>query len=432
MEAVTIPGRPVPSGANGAHLLSELPMGAIHYRIVALCFAAWIFDFYDLILYSFLLVPIARDLHLSDAQSSLALGLSLAMTAIGGVVFGFIGDRFGRKPAILASVMIYGVGTVLCASSGSLIALLAYRSFTGLGIGGEWGAGQSLIAESMPPDRRARYAAYVQVGAPLGVLMAAWLGGYLEPHIGWRAAFVVSAAPAFIVAVMVWRWMPESDVWRRNANRRWIARADLRALRPFARIIALLFIVLLVNSEAYWFTYSWMPSYLRLTRGLTPQASGAMMMRMQCGGIIGYAIFGWLADRFGRRPVFCAFAMLMAIGLLPATILWPWAIRISGLVSAAMAIAGVGTGIWAGVGPMISEMLPTRVRNAALGLLLNVTRGIQFFTPLMITFLSASLGLGVTLSIGAMFSAAGAAMVWLLPETRGLPITSLDLTDDSG
>jgi MFS family permease len=431
MEAITTEERAARFAADGSRLLSEMPMGAMHYRIVALCFAAWIFDFYDLILYSFLLVPIARDLHLSDAQSSLALGLSLAMTAVGGVIFGFVGDRFGRKPTIIASVLIYGVGTTLCAFSHSLISLLAYRSFTGLGIGGEWGAGQSLVAESMPPDRRARYAAYVQVGAPLGVLMAALLGGYLEPHIGWRAVFVMSAAPAFVVAAMVVRWMPESDVWRRSAGRRWLAPADIRALRPFARIVALLFIVLLVNSEAYWFTYSWMPSYLRLTRGLTPQASGAMMMRMQCGGIFGYAIFGRLADRFGRRPVFCAFAMMIAIGLLPATIFWPLAIRERGLVSAAMVVAGIGTGIWAGVGPMISEMLPTHVRNAALGLLLNVTRGIQFFTPLMITFLSASLGLGVTLSIGAMFSAAGAAIVWLLPETRGRSITALDPTADS-
>ena len=431
MEAITTEERAARFAADGPRLLSEMPMGAMHYRIVALCFAAWIFDFYDLILYSFLLVPIARDLHLSDAQSSLALGLSLAMTAVGGVIFGFVGDRFGRKPTIIASVLIYGVGTTLCAFSHSLISLLAYRSFTGLGIGGEWGAGQSLVAETMPPDRRARYAAYVQVGAPLGVLMAALLGGYLEPHIGWRAVFMMSAAPAFVVAAMVGRWMPESDVWRRSAGRRWLAPADIRALRPFARIVVLLFIVLLVNSEAYWFTYSWMPSYLRLTRGLTPQASGAMMMRMQCGGIFGYAIFGRLADRFGRRPVFCAFAMMIAIGLLPTTIFWPLAIRERGLVSAAMVVAGIGTGIWAGVGPMISEMLPTQVRNAALGLLLNVTRGIQFFTPLMITFLSASLGLGVTLSIGAMFSAAGAAIVWLLPETRGRSITALDPTADS-
>jgi MFS family permease len=348
------------------------------------------------------------------------------MTAIGGVMFGFAGDRFGRKPTIIASVLIYGAGAAMCAFAHSFGSLLAWRSFTGLGIGGEWGAGQSLIAESVPPDRRARYAAYVQVGAPLGGLMAAWAGGYVEPHIGWRAVFLVSSAPAFVVAAMVWRWLPESDVWMRHGDGHWLALDDIRALRPFVRLVGLLFVVLLVNSEAYWFIYSWMPSYLRITRGLTQQASGAMMMRMQCGGIAGYAVFGRLADRFGRRPVFCAFAMMIAIGLLPATILWPWAIGIPGLVSAAMAMAGIGTGIWAGVGPMISEMLPTQVRNAGLGLLLNVTRGIQFFTPLMITFLSASIGFGATLSIGAIFSAAGGALVWLLPETRGQPITALD------
>jgi MFS family permease len=406
--------------------VSERPLGAIHYRIIGLCFAAWIFDFYDLILYSFLLVPIARDLHLSRADSSLALGISFAMTAAGGVIFGFIGDRFGRKPTIVASVLIYSVGTVLCAASNSLFQLLIFRSFTGIGIGGEWSAGQSLIAESVPPDRRARYAAYVQVGAPLGALLAAWAGGHLEPAIGWRAVFVLSALPAFVVAAAVWHWLPESDIWRRSGKRQWIGRAELHALRPYRRIVALLFVVLLVNSEAYWFTYSWMPGYLQLTRKMTPQAGSNLMIGMQYGGIFGYAIFGALADRFGRRPMLCVFGLMMAVGLLPPTLLWEWTARIPGLIAGAMVLAGIGTGIWAGAGPMIAEMLPTNVRNTAMALLLNGTRGLQFFTPLAITTLSVYLGFGATLSIGAFFSATGAAMVWLLPETRGRAITALD------
>ena len=412
--------------AESGTLLADRPLGAIHYRIVGLCFAAWIFDFYDLILYSFLLVPIARDLHLTRADSSLALGISFAMTAAGGVIFGFIGDRYGRKPTIVASVLIYSIGTVLCAASNSLFQLLVFRSFTGIGIGGEWSAGQSLIAESVPPDRRARYAAYVQVGAPLGALIAAWAGGHLEPAIGWRAVFVLSALPAFIVVIAIWRWLPESDIWRRSGRREWIGRAELRALRPYRPIIGLLFIVLLVNSEAYWFTYSWMPGYLQLTRKLTPQAGSNLMIGMQYGGIFGYAIFGALADRFGRRPMLCAFGLMMAVGLLPPTLLWTWAAGIHGLIPSAMVLAGIGTGIWAGAGPMIAEMLPTNVRNTALALLLNGTRGLQFFTPLAITTLSVYLGFGATLSIGAFFSATGAAMVWLLPETRGRSITALD------
>src|SRR5271170_1359098 len=120
-------------------LMNQRATGAIHRRIVALAFAAWIFDFYDLVLYSFLLVPVARELNLTAEQSALALGTSLLMTALGGVIFGFLGDRFGRKPVIAATVAIYGVGTALCGFSNTLTQLLVFRSITGLGMGGGWG-----------------------------------------------------------------------------------------------------------------------------------------------------------------------------------------------------------------------------------------------------------------------------------------------------
>ncbi len=412
-----------------APLLSEhQTIGPIHRRIVWLCFFSWIFDFYDLILYSFLLVPIARDLHLTQMESSLALGLSFLMTAVGGIAFGFIGDRFGRRPVIVTTVLIYSIGTLLCATSTSLAHLLIFRSFTGLGIGGEWAAGQSMIAESLPSHTRGRYAGYVQLGAPLGVLLSAFAGGYLEPAVGWRAAFVLSSLPALVVAAAVWRWMPESDVWQRRGVQRWFGRADLRALRPYRRTLLWLFFLLLANSEAYWFTYSWLPGYLELKRGLTSEAGSRLVIGMQLGALAGYGSFGFIADRYGRRPAFSIFAALMAIGLLPATILWNWAAHTPGLIAVAMALTGFGTGVWSGPGPLISELLPTQVRNSALGLLLNVTRGFQFFTPLAITFLSVRIGFGPTLALGAVFAAMGSMLVWGLPETRGRVITALDDT----
>jgi MFS family permease len=416
------------TAARPALLLSEQPMGWRHYRIVALCFLAWIFDFYDLILYSFLMVPMAHDLHLGRLEASFALGLSLLMTALGGLLFGFIGDRFGRRPTIIATVLIYGFGTLLCAASLNLTHLLIFRSLTGIGIGGEWAAGQSLVAETVPPDRRARYAAYVQVGAPLGVFIAAFLAGYVTPAIGWRATFALSSLPALMVAIAVWRWLPESDVWRRRmgGGGEWLTREEFRALRPYAGIMMLLFLVIWVNSEAYWFTYSWMPGYLKLTRNLSDRAASHLMMGMQAGAVAGYASFGLLADRFGRRPVYSAFAAMMAIGLLPPTILWPWAAGVPGLIAGAMVLAGFGTGIWSGTGPIVSELLPTKVRNSALGLLLNVTRGLQFFTPMVIAVLSRSIGFGAALSIGAAFSAVGSMLIWLIPETRGRVLTRLD------
>ena len=122
---------------------------------------------------------------------------------------------------------------MLCAASLNLTHLLIFRSLTGIGIGGEWAAGQSLVAETVPPARRARYAAYVQVGAPLGVFIAAFLAGYVTPAIGWRATFALSSLPALMVAVAVWRWLPESDVWQRrmgSGGGEWLTREEFRAL----------------------------------------------------------------------------------------------------------------------------------------------------------------------------------------------------------
>ena len=413
--------------ASSARLLiNERPPGAIHYRIVALCFAAWIFDFYDLILYSFLLVPIARDLHLSNTDSSLLLGVSFLMTAVGGVMFGFLGDRFGRKPIVIATVSVYGLGTLLCATSHSLAELILFRSITGLGIGGGWASGQALIAECMPAEKRGRYAGYVQTGAPLGVLLAAAVSGYLEPQLGWRLIFVISSLPAVVIALAEWRFLPESDVWMRTGKRAFFGREDWNAIRAHRHVIGLLAMWVLLNSEAYWFTYSWMPGYLQMQRELSIGAAGRLMIKMQYGGVFGYAIFGILADRFGRRPMFTLFSMALAVGLLPATLLWPEASRTPGLIIAAMILTGFGTGLWSGAAPYMSELLPTRVRNVAMGALLNVTRGFQFFTPLMITGLGRRVGLGAALSLGAVFSVSAAMLIWTLPETRGRSIVELD------
>ncbi len=414
-----------PAAGRGALLLSEHPAGAVHRRIVALTFAAWIFDFYDLLLYSFLLVPVARELHLSPEQSSVALGMSLLMTAVGGIVFGVVGDRIGRRPTIVLTVAIYGLGTLLCAFSHSLAELVLYRSITGLGMGGGWAPGQSLVAESMPAESRARYAAYVQTGAPLGGLLAAAAAGFVAPQVGWRLTFALSATPALLVLVAVMLWLPESDVWMRNASAGRL-RGEISAIILYRRIIGLLFVVVLLNSEAYWFTYSWMPGYLELHRKMAAGAAGRLLIAMQLGAVLGYSTFGILADQFGRRPMICVYAIVMAAGLIPPTLLWHRAAATRAMIPIAMAAAGFGTGLWSGMAPMISELLPTRIRNTALGLLLNMSRGLQFFTPLAIVFLSARLGFGATLSLGALFSLVGAALVWILPETRGRTITDLD------
>src|SRR5881296_3531174 len=191
---------------------------ALHYRILALTWAGWLFDFYDLILYTFLLAPISRELGLGREAHAVLLGASLGATALGGALFGYLADRFGRKAVLEWSILTYSAGTVLCGLAPGIATLLAARLVTGLGVGGEWAIGHALLAESVPARLRGRFGALLQTGAPVGVGLAALIGSFVAPRIGWRAAFILSGCPALLVTV-IRRALPESDLWlaRRGA-----------------------------------------------------------------------------------------------------------------------------------------------------------------------------------------------------------------------
>jgi MFS family permease len=112
-----------------------------HYSILLLSWAGWIFDFDDLILFTFLLIPIGKELHFSNLTLSYVLGASLAATAVGGVVFGFLSDRYGRKSVFQWTILTYSIGTFLSGLASNIELLMVFRIITGLGVGGEWATG---------------------------------------------------------------------------------------------------------------------------------------------------------------------------------------------------------------------------------------------------------------------------------------------------
>ncbi len=135
--------------------------GKQHYKILIMSWAGWVFDFYDLMLFTFLLMPIGNELHLSDIELSFILGSSLAATAIGGVIFGFLCDHFGRKLILQMTILIYSIGTFLSGLAPSLELLMIFRIITGMGVGGEWATGQTYIGETFPAKMRGRYGAFM-------------------------------------------------------------------------------------------------------------------------------------------------------------------------------------------------------------------------------------------------------------------------------
>lgn len=421
-----LPSRP---GSDKLLCDSEKPAWA-HYKVLLLSWAGWTFDFYDLILYSFLLIPISQELQLSRETSSLVLGASLAATAIGGVVFGALADRLGRKPVLSLTILVYSLGTFLSGFATGPVSLLFFRVLTGVGVGGEWATGQAYVAESFPPRMRGRFGAIMQTGAPIGVGLASLVGGFVQPLVGWRGCFLLSVLPALLV-VAIRRYLPESDLWE---QRQLLARTGglpRHALEQQRRSILALFSpdyrrtfllalgLAILDMSAYWFTYSWLPGYLQSERQLSLAKSALWILVTQTGGFAGYLSFGLVADYLGRRPAYSIYGVLWAIGLIMITVLWQTVVVYPAVILAFMFLVGFGTGMFGGYGPLFAELFPTGIRNTAMGTAFNLARGVQFFTPVIIAVVARRYGLAGGISIAALFALLAGAWVWTLPETKG-------------
>jgi MFS family permease len=398
-----------------------------HYRILLLSWAGWVFDFYDLILYTFLLIPIGQELRLGNVELSFILGASLAATAVGGVIFGWFADRFGRKSALQWTILTYSIGTFLSGFASGLWMLLAFRILTGLGVGGEWATGQTYVCETFPAKVRGRYGAFMQTGAPVGIALASVVGGFVAPEIGWRASFFVSVLPALLV-VVISRVLPESDLWLERKKRLEGTRGDhaehggaLRMLFSvkYRRLFMLSLVLAIFDMSAYWFTYSWLPGYLHQERQFSMAKSAVWMLVTQGGGFLGYFTFGFVADRLGRRPAYSVYSVIMALGLVMITVLWDAVVAWPPVILAFMFLVGFGTGMFGGYGPLFAELYPTKIRSMAMGSAFNLARGIQFFTPVAIAVIARSYGLAGGISLAAVFALLTGAWIWTFPETKG-------------
>jgi MFS family permease len=176
------------------------------------------------------------------------------------------------------------------------------------------------------------------------------------------------------------------------------------------------------DMSAYWFTYSWLPGYLHQQREFSLVKSALWMLVTQAGGVLGYLSFGFAADRFGRRPAYSVYSVVMALGLVMITFLWESIVLFPAIILSCMFLVGFGTGMFSGYGPLFAELFPTDIRNTAMGSAFNLARGVQFFTPVTIATIASRYGLGGGISLVALFALLTGAWIWTFPETKGRKI----------
>ncbi len=413
-------------------LLSESPtVLPVHRKILAFSFIGWIFDFYDLLILSTLVTStsLVKDLGLAKDEVAILLGAALAFTAVGGFIGGAMADRYGRKPMLMATILVYSVGTLASGLSLGFWTLLVSRAITGIGVGGEWAVAHALVGETVPPAVRGRYGSYLQSGSAFARFFASMAGLQLAPLIGWRAVFMLSAVPALMV-VIVRRQMPESDVWllsvKNGVNQRlgYVAALGQMVGPALRKTTALALSVTTFNMAAYWFKTIWLPTYLHETRGLSLNQTTTLLLMDQIGSIVGYVAFGFSSDWFGRRPSFTAFSIIKALGLGMITLGWSAAGGYTATTFGFMLLVGFGEGNWGCIGPLLNEVFPTSVRAAALGIIYNTARGVQFLAPTIIAMVAAKATFGAGIALAVPFALLAGAMIWTLPETKGVRLMS--------
>ena len=394
-------------------------------RLFLFAFLGWTFDFYDLVLFGFIKDVVSRDLNAHSAEPWL-LGVALSTSGLGGILSGFLADRYGKRRMLALTVLIYSLGSLVCGLAPSLWVFILGRGLVGLGVGGEWAIGHGMVAEAVESKYRGRAAALLQAGEPVGVALAAVAGFLLVPRIGWRAVLIASSATALLALAMRRSMHLPNETASRPVRLQKIFQAGVGKRMAMAWMLAVL------KLGTYWTCYTWLPTFLLREMHLGIGKSTSWVLTAQAGQFIGMLTFGTFADRFGRRPAYTVYSLLTATALAGLAFGWQWLTAHSLVFWMTMLLLGFGSGCTAGFGALLAELFPTEVRSAAMGATYNLARAAQLLAPVVVSAMQARYGLQGGLSVPLCLALATAAWVWILPETRGIVLPRLFLSPRQG
>lgn len=382
-------------------------------------------DAMDLMLYALVLSVLIHSFGMTTSTAGLLQSLTLVSSAFGGFLFGIIADRIGRTRALMISILVYSLSSAACAFTQSIPQLAVCRIVLGLGMGGEWTTAAALIAETWRAEHRGKALGLMQSAYAIGEAIAALVVALVLPHFGWRAVFLVGVLPALLVLWIRSR-VEEPALWLQRKQKEAGNRVPLATLFR-GRVLRNGILATAMNAFSmfgYWGLFTWIPAYLSLPveqggRGLGMVKTTGFFLVLCAGKWLGYSLFGFFADSFGRRKPYFAYLMVAA-ALVP---LYGLARSPVWLFVLGPFVAFFGTGYFSGYGAIASELFPGPVRASAMGLSYNIGRGLSALAPLTVGALARHYGLGPAFILQAAAFFIAALLTFALPETRG---TALD------
>ncbi|HVS39188.1 MAG TPA: MFS transporter [Gemmataceae bacterium] len=318
-------------------------------------FLGWTLDAFDFFLVVIALPRIATDLGVTEPAVAASLTLTLACRPVGAFLFGLLADRYGRRMPMMIDLVFYSAVEVATAFAPNLAVFLVLRALFGVGMGGEWGVGTSLVMEKTPARWRGLLSGLLQEGYALGYLLAAAAAYFLLDRFGWRPLFLLGGAPA-LLALFIRFAVKESEVWRSSRAESWSQLG--RTLASHWKLWLYLTLLMAMMNFASHGTQDMYPTFLK-SLGMTSAIYSQVVIVMMVGAILGGAAFGLASDQMGRRSVMIA-AFVGALAVVP---LWALSSGTATLAVGAILMQFMVQGAWGVIPAHISELAPDQVRG---------------------------------------------------------------------
>jgi SHS family lactate transporter-like MFS transporter len=330
-------------------------------NVTIAAYLGWTLDAFDFFLMVFVLKDIAAEFNTTFPSVAVAIMLTLMMRPVGALIFGWLADKYGRRPTLMLNIACFSLLELLSGLSPNLMTLLVLRALFGIAMGGEWGVGGALTMETVPPKSRGIVSGLLQAGYPSGYLLASVVFGVFYQYIGWRGMFFVGVLPALLV-LYIRAHVPESPAFQTLEKK---VRPGLVA--TLKQNVGLSIYAIVLMTAFNFFSHGSQdlyPTFLRVQHQFDAHTVSWITIVLNIGAICGGLFFGWFSEKIGRkRAIFIA--VLIALPVLP---LWAFSTTPVLLALGAFLMQISVQGAWGVIPVHLNEISPDEIRATFPGL----------------------------------------------------------------